>query len=202
MMESQCEAAPAAESFSREAGYNDSGVSGREERMIAYTVSLQLEVDDAAKTRAALGEYTKSFGGYVTREYDTYVAARVPAASMDAFLAQARTLGKVANEVKTGNDITDQYRDDLLRLESLKNIRARYQALLEKAGSVADMLNIEKEIERIDTQIEVLEGRGKYAEQSVSYSHISVSFEKETTPGPIGWIFYGLYQGIKWLFVW
>jgi hypothetical protein len=29
-----------------------------------------------------------------------------------------------------------------------------------------------------------------------------VRFEQPTRPGPVGWIFYALYYGVKWLFVW
>ncbi|MDR1627138.1 MAG: DUF4349 domain-containing protein [Spirochaetia bacterium] len=173
-----------------------------EGRMVAYSVSLALDVDDAGATRKALAEQTKIHEGFITRETANHVQARIPAKNMDAFLGGARRLGKVERETKTGTDITDKYRDDMLRLESLKNIRNRYQALLEKADTVNDMLGIEKELERVNTQIEVLEGRQKYAQQSVSFADISVSFEKQPKPGPIGWIFYGLYQGIKWLFVW
>jgi hypothetical protein len=173
-----------------------------EERMIAYSVSLTLDVKDARAARTVLMEQTKIHTGFITRETETYVTARIPAKNMDTFLAEARKLGRVEQESRTGTDITDSYRDDTLRLDSLKNIRGRYQALLEKANTVTDMLYIEKEIERLNTQIEVLEGRKRYAEQSVSYADIYISFEKPSRPGPVGWLFYGLYRGIKWLFIW
>jgi hypothetical protein len=67
---------------------------------------------------------------------------------------------------------------------------------------VNDILSIEKELERINTEIEILEGRIKYAELSVTYSSITVRFKEKAKPGPLGWIFYGFYRGIKWLFVW
>jgi hypothetical protein len=67
---------------------------------------------------------------------------------------------------------------------------------------VSDILSIEKELERINTEIEILEGRIKYAELSVTYSNITVRFREKAAPGPLGWIFYGVYRGIKWLFVW
>ncbi|MDR1024131.1 MAG: DUF4349 domain-containing protein, partial [Treponema sp.] len=67
---------------------------------------------------------------------------------------------------------------------------------------VSDILSIEKELERINTEIELLEGRIKYAELSVEYSDITVRFREKAKPGPFGWIFYGFYRGIRWLFVW
>ncbi|MDR2693406.1 MAG: DUF4349 domain-containing protein, partial [Chitinispirillales bacterium] len=87
-------------------------------------------------------------------------------------------------------------------LNNFKAVRDRYLALLEKAEAVDEILSIEKELERVNLEIEKLEGRIKYAEQSVSYSIITVYFRERTKPGPVGWVFYGLYYGIKWLFVW
>jgi hypothetical protein len=129
---------------------------------------------------------------------------------MDSFLDSARTLGEKESEEISGNDITDEYRDNTAVLTNLKKVRERYLALLDKAKTVEEILKVEAELERVNSQIEKLEGTIKYAEQSVTYSLITVKFnEKEKPvqvmkmrPGPIGWIFYGLYKGIKWLFVW
>jgi hypothetical protein len=170
--------------------------------MVAYSVSLRLFVKNPEDTRRILIEQVKSNNGYIVKETEDYITTRIPTENMETFLGEARTLGKIENETKTGTDITDQYRDNVIRLDSLKSVRNRYLALLEKANSVNDILTVEKELERINTQIELLEGKIKYAEQSVAYSSITVGFREKVKPGPIGWIFYGLYRGIVWLFVW
>ncbi len=36
----------------------------------------------------------------------------------------------------------------------------------------------------------------------VGMSTINLTLETPTRPGPVGWIFYGLYKGVYWLFVW
>jgi len=104
---------------------------------------------------------------------------------MEDFVNSARTLGKIENETKTGRDITDQYRDNVIRLESLKSVRSGYLTLLEKANTVSDILSIEKELERVNTEIEILEGRIKHAELSVTYSNITVRFREKVKPGPV-----------------
>ena len=171
-------------------------------RMVTYSASLELSVTNTEETRNIILEQVKSNNGYIIRETEKNITARIPAENMDTFIAYVKTLGTIENESKTGTDITDQYRDNLLRLDSLKTVRNRYLTLLEQAKGVSDILSIEKELERINTEIEVLEGKIKYAEQSAAYSNISVRFNEKTKPGPVGWIFYGLYRGIKWLFVW
>jgi hypothetical protein len=171
-------------------------------RMIAYSVSLELLVKNIEKTRETLIEQVTTNNGFIVRESDNYINARIPAGNMDNFINTTRTLGKIEYESKTGTDITDQYRDNIVRLSNLKSVREKYLALLEKADTVTDILGIEKELERVNTEIEIMEGRIKYAEQSVAYSNITVRYRERAKPGPIGWIFYGLYMGIKWLFVW
>jgi hypothetical protein len=173
-------------------------------RMITYSALLELSVENADETRKKIVEYVKNNNGFIVMETDNYITSRIPTENMDNFIDHSKTLGKTESESKTGTDITDQYRDNVLRLESLKNVRDRYLALLEKANSVNDILSIEKELERINFEIERLAGRIQHAELIVSYSNITVRFREKSKvkPGPLGWVFYGLYHGVKWLFVW
>jgi len=173
-----------------------------DERMIAYAASLRLSVRNAEETRSVLMEQIKGNDGFVVRETENSVTARIPSGNRDRFLTHARTLGTLEGESGTGTDITDQYRDNGIRLDNLRNVRNRYLALLEQARTVADVLGIERELERVNTEIELIEGRMRHAELSVAYSSITVTFGERVRPGPVGWIFYGLYRGIKWLFVW
>ncbi|MCL2183422.1 MAG: DUF4349 domain-containing protein [Chitinispirillia bacterium] len=175
-------------------------------RMITYSHTLELVLEHKKeiieKTRMSLIEQIKSNKGFIIGERDGSITARIPPENMDAFLAFARTLGKVEHESRRGADITDQYRDNISRLNSLKHVRDRYLALLEQAHNVTDMLRVEKELERINTEIEVLEGRIRHAEQSVAFSLITVEFRKKTILGPLGWVFYGTFWAIGALFVW
>jgi hypothetical protein len=192
------------ESARRSRNENDDRRSRSEsdDRMVAYSVSMELSVKNPAETRQLISEQIKINNGFIVRETEDYISTRIPSENMDNFLDSIKKLGKIENESKTGTDITDQYRDNVIRLDSLKNVRNRYLALLEKANTINEILSIEKELERINLQIERLEGAIKHAELSVSYSIITVKFGEKVKPGPIGWIFYGLFRGIAWLFVW
>lgn len=176
--------------------------SGDAARMISYTVFLHLQVKDPAESKTlSMGEI-ESHNGYILQETSRSFTARIPAENMDAFLVKMKVLGSVDREDKTGTDITERYRNDGIRLESLKEVRGRYQALLEMAKTVEEILRIERELERVNTEIEILERKKQAAELSVQYASISVYFDRESKPGPFGWVFYGLYRGIRWLFIW
>jgi hypothetical protein len=173
-----------------------------DDRMITYSASLRLSVKNTEETKKLLVEQINKNEGFIVRESDDYITTRIPYENMENFLSNARTLGKIENETKTGTDITDQYRDNVIRLDNLKNVRNRYSALLDRANTVSEIVSIEKELERVNTEIDILEGRIKYAQLSVAYSNITVGFREKVKPGPVGWVFYGLYRGIRWLFVW
>ena len=177
-------------------------VEVNDNRMVSYSASVDLSVENIDNTKKILIEQIKNNNGFIVMETESYITTRIPTEKMNSFINNVKTLGKTENESKTGKDITDQYRDDVIRLENFKSVRNRYLALLEKANTVNEILSIERELERVNTQIEILEGKIKYAEASVAYSNITVRFKEKVSPGPVGWIFYGLYYGIKWLFVW
>jgi len=188
--------------FSESQDLSRSSDAQNDNRLISYSASLDLSVKNKEETKNLLIEQIKINEGFIIRESDTSITSRIPSENMDNFLNYSRTLGKVENESKTGTDITDQYRDNLLRLENLKTVRLRYITLLDRANTVTDILAIEKELERVNLEIERLEGRIQYAEQSTAYSSITVRFNEKPRPGPVGWVFVGLYHGVRWLFVW
>ncbi|MDR0289649.1 MAG: DUF4349 domain-containing protein [Treponema sp.] len=202
-----CSSSPPPASYSAESeesfrSQEPSGESASDNRMVTYTVTLRLFVSNPEETRRILVEQVNNNNGYIVIETDNHITTRIPAENMENFLSSARPLGNIELETRTGTDITDQYRDNVIRLESLRSVRDRYLALLARANTISEILSIERELERMNMEIERLEGRIKHAELSVAYSSITVSFRERSRPGPISWIFYGLYLGVKWLFVW
>ncbi|TGK33375.1 DUF4349 domain-containing protein [Leptospira gomenensis] len=171
------------------------------ERKISYTAYVTLNVNDLEESRNKIKSLVKSHKGFITRNSKKNALVRVPSESFEIFLSELKRLGDVENEEIVGLDITDSYRDNLIKLESLKKIKTKYQNLIEKAVNVQDMLAIEKELERVNVEIEKLEGSKRASDMMVQYSSVYVDLNTER-PGPIGWVFYLGYKTIKWLFVW
>ena len=70
----------------------------------------------------------------------------------------------ITSEVKTNEDITGVYNDDMRRLESLKIIQGRYTSLLDKAANAQERLDMEKDLAQIISgKIELYEERIQYA---------------------------------------
>lgn len=179
--------------------------------LMIYNGSFTLEAKEAeAKVFGGqIIDKTKSLGGYLSQRSSNALTVRVPAKEFGAASDFIRSLAKVKYENVTAQDITMQYSDLKIRLDVQQKMLARYQELLKKADSVKDAVEVERELGRITERVEQLKGQIRYYDNQVSFSTINVNFQepytaftKETKPGPLGWVFYGAYVAIKWLFVW
>jgi len=104
-------------------------------------------------------------------------------------------MGVVINKDITARDVTEQYIDLKIRLSNAKALRQKLIALLDRAKNVKEALAVEKELARVRTEIETLEGRVKRMSNQVAYSTISVTFRKYAnapsqlmTHLPFGWL--------------
>jgi hypothetical protein len=80
--------------------------------------------------------------------------------------------------------------------------------LLETAKSVEDILNIERELARVQGEIDSMQGQLDYMDRQVAESTLDLTLQTpevtppETKPGPLGYVFVGIWKAVKWLFVW
>jgi hypothetical protein len=183
-------------------GGEGSGQALTANRSIVRNASLRIERDVPEEGPAQAVALAKSHGGYA--EYVTLeaVTVRVPAERLDAFLAAVPTLGEVEDQSISAVDVTESHRDLQIRLSHLETMRARYQALLERAANVSEAVLVEKELERVTSEYESLKARLQALEGQVALATVRVDFSRPVRPGPVGWVFYGLAKGIKWLFIW
>jgi hypothetical protein len=170
-------------------------------QMIVSTAFLTLEVDDVEQAVGKIVATAKRNGGYVVSSGNRTVI-RVAAGSLAMALDEITALGKVTARQISEQDVAKQYSDTAIRLENAQAARARYLELLAKAEDVEAALMVEKELERLNGEISLLESDLGNLAHLVQYATINVNLAKRVTPGPLGWIFYGLYRAIEWLFVW
>lgn len=103
------------------------------------------------------------------------VTVKVPAAAFDDAVADLRELGEVRSETSSTQDVTKEYADLETRLAVKRRTQDRIEALLARqSGSLADLLSVERELERVVTEIERMEGEKRYYDQRVAISTIVV----------------------------
>lgn len=171
-------------------------------RSIITTAQVRLERAEPEKGPAEAVTLAKAHGGYAQLVTDASATVRIPSGRLDTFLEKVPALGKVAERRVSAEDVTERHRDMKVRLETLERARQRYLQLLDKAASVSEAVLVEKELERVTAEHESLKARLESLEGAVALSTVQLDFGRPVRPGPVGWIFYGLAKGVKWLFIW
>ena len=180
----------------------DGGGQADKNRSIISTVQVRLERAEPDKGPAEAVTLAKAHGGYAQLVTDASATVRIPAGRLDTFLEKVPALGTVAERRVSSEDVTETHRDLKVRLETLERARQRYLQLLDKAASVSEAVLVEKELERVTVEYESLKARLEALESAVALATVQLDFGRPVRPGPVGWIFYGLARGVKWLFIW
>ena len=174
-------------------------------RYRVYSARVALIVDSGEDRRAAgqrAEKIAKTLGGYVAETGSDGFVMRVPTPRLDSALDQIGALGRVVDRRVWAEEVTEQYVDMSVRQKNLRALRDRLQALLARAETVSDVLPIEKELARVTEELERLEGRLRVLSDQIQLARIDVEYRDDVSPGPVGWIFYGIYSAVRWLFIW
>ncbi|MDR7091512.1 DUF4349 domain-containing protein [Cellvibrio fibrivorans] len=134
-------------------------------------------------------------------EESVSIKAKVPESKLESVMAELSSKGKLVSKSINAKDVTEEMIDVEARLKNLHALRDKFRALLAKAVDVKDVLAIETELTRIQSDIDSIEGRINSLKNQITYSAIDVHIGKQTTYGPLGYLFGGLYWGMKTLFV-
>lgn len=180
---------------------------------IIRNAQLSVEVEDLDRADRAVRDAVQEMGGRVesaTRFKDEriHLRVRIRAAGLDTALERAAGLGRVISRTVSENDVTTRYIDTEARLNTRLALRTRLQKLLESAESVEDLLNIERELARVQGEIDSMQGQLDYLDRQVDESTLDLTLQTpevtppEQKPGPLGYVFVGIWKAVKWLFVW
>ena len=127
----------------------------------------------------------KRFGGYIAQEeqnqtdykIENSITIKVPVDQFDD-LVTALTPGeqKLIEKKVTSEDVTTQVVDTRSRMEAKKQVRVKYLDLLKEAKNMEEILNVQREINGIQEDIEAANGRIEYLSHSAAYSTINLSY--------------------------
>jgi len=166
-------------------------------RMIVYAARLAIEVVEPEKSLEAALALMQKMGGYLSQRSDYAVEIRIPAAMFFDFIKEIETYGTVTDRVIASEDVTEQYADLALRMENLTAMRARLMELLEQARTVEERLAIERELSRINEEIEVIGGRMRMLKNLADYATVYLRFtpryangmpQPQKQPTPVWWV--------------
>jgi len=99
----------------------------------------------------------------------------VPSGKVEEMSKYLRSVAvKVVSENVDGQDITDQYIDIERRLGDLESQRARMLAILDKATTVEEMLNVQQALDQIQNQIDSYKGQLQYMDGTTKTSKLTI----------------------------
>lgn len=154
-----------------------------QDRKVITTSDLSLLISDVRASLTAISQYVDSNGGFVVNssvnrpeEGGTgYISIRVPNEQREATLVFLRQHSvRVISENIQGNDVTDQYSDAEARLATLEKTKATFEAMLDQANTVEEILKVQQSILNVQDQIDAIKGQLQYLENTSSSSLISI----------------------------
>jgi hypothetical protein len=173
------------------------------ERKVIKTAILRVEVKDLEGTQKKVMELAKGVKGYVASS-NNWVAGndqkfssfqlRIPSDQFYAALEKFEGLGEVKQRSLGGQDVTEEYIDIQSRLKNLQLQEERYRDLLQRAGRVEDILSIERELERVRSSIESMQGRINFYNNQTSMSTIDLELAE---PEPIASADWGIMNALR-----
>ena len=154
------------------------------DRKLIKEGNIEFETKDLDVTRKMIFEAVKKYNAYVASDV-TYkssvrnsntIKIRVPAKNFDKLLNDT-TKGVENFDRKDINvkDVTEEFVDIQARLKTKKELEQRYLDLLKQAKNVTEILEIEKQIGLLRSEIESIEGRLKYLQNQISFSTLTIS---------------------------
>lgn len=170
-------------------GGNAPALSAVTAPMIAQTASVTLVPSNYDQASGGLEALAKAHGGYVQKLDATAqvgqarsisATLRIPSVELTAFLSDTKKLGRVVEFSQENEEVTDQYVDVTARLKSARTTEQRLIELQStRTGKLSDVLEVERELERVRGEIEQMQGEQAVLVDRVQYSSVDLSLEEE-----------------------
>lgn len=184
------------EEFTEEAKTADLTKSGDKtsseyEDKIIRTADIVIDSNDAEKCYNTLAEFAKQNGGReisVSKSTDTYgsydyininAELKIKPDKLDDFIALAEKTDKVTSSEVSTNDVTQEYYDIKIRLETKKEALKNYYKLLKDAKTIEESLEVQRYITDLTAEIESMEGMLKYYDSKVNLSSIHLTIRQQ-----------------------
>lgn len=162
---------------------DDYAPSESSDRMVITQTSLSLQVDDVTSAITNIASIAESYGGFLVNSSvnkpngaaSGSISVRVRSDQLSEALSAFKGLAvQVVSENVNGRDVTDQYEDIEAKLVTLNKTKEKFEAILDSAEKVTDILQVQRELTNLQSQIDQLKGRQEYLSQSAKLALVTV----------------------------
>lgn len=183
--------------------YNETAIVAKDaaqERIIIRTADMGIVVADTESAMSTISQMVVENGGWVVSsnvfQYSDdaktgNMGIRIPSDGFDSFLEAVSRLSVEVTRISTsGQDVTEEYVDLSARLANLEATADRVRSFLDETKTVEEALDVNRELSRLEGEIEAMKGRLQYLEQSAAFSMISIDLTPDILSQPLevgGW---------------
>lgn len=162
----------------------------QQQRLIIKTGSMSVQVDDIDVAVGQATSYATGLGGYVQEQNisgsgrfrSATLVLAVPSSQFENAMAAFRAYGEVNSENASGQDVTEEFVDLNSRLTNLEATQTRLRELYEAATDVEETLEVDRELRRIEEEINIVQGRINYLAERAAFSTITLDFSFVADP--------------------
>lgn len=162
---------------------------------MVYRATLDIETLDFDQSYDTILQTVRDFGGYVSNQYTSgghrisgnyynsryaELTLRIPAERYTEFLQQGDAFGNVTSISNEGDDITAQYIDVEARLTSLKAQEERLLSMLDRAGTLEELISLEDHLADVRYEIESYTSTFNTYKDLISYSTVTIYLNEVT----------------------
>jgi len=175
------------------------------DRMIIRTVTMTIAVNNVQEAFRQVETLASEQQGYLSQSQirqdgDRLTATmtlRVPSndATFRATLERLRGIAeRVVDEQSQAQDVTEEYVDLDARMRTLKASEESLLALLGKAQKVEDILQIQRELTNVRSQVEQIQGRKQVLERRADLATITLTIREAGSFTRAGWTPGGTFE--------
>ena len=162
------------------------------ERAVISTGVVSLRSEDAGGARADVLRILDVHRGQVTDEETSTdseggvqrsrMVLRVPVADFYETVEELEQVAELETSDKSSEDVSFEVIDTLVRIRAQERSLRRIEILLDRAQSVRDIVSIESELTRRQTELDSLKSQQSYLADQTSMSTITVYIEQTDEP--------------------
>jgi hypothetical protein len=168
----------------------------QQERLVIKNATLTTVVEDPEQALDDISVMAEEMGGWVVSssasQYAStsgkeltrgYITIRIPSGRFTEAVNRIKDAAlSVPSDEVTGQDVTQEYTDLQSQIRNLQAAEAQLQEIMDSATRVSDVLDVYNELVNVRGQIETLQGRVQFFEESAAFSSISVTLLPEPEP--------------------
>jgi chemotaxis protein histidine kinase CheA len=146
-----------------------------QKRQIIYTATMQVSVFDLEHSLEIVEGLPDRYGGWMQQRIDNQIVLRIPAERLQEAMATVAELGVVDYRLLESLDVTAEYTDLESRIQILSEMQKHLKALLAKATSVEQALEIRRALDQITLELEAARAQMREMSKSIAFSTLILS---------------------------